>query len=72
MSEWIRLMGDKFEERPYRECPNCGKYKFRKEMGYYRISGHLWWSKHKWLLLETCKNCKYDTNLKEFDNQPEL
>lgn len=55
--EWARLRAEssKREERPYRECPNCGLYKFRAIRWY--EGGLLTAKKTKYV--ERCANCKY-------------
>lgn len=52
-SEWASVGGGQFEERPYRECPNCGRYRFRRifSPGGFILSD---------VELERCRECKLD------------
>lgn len=57
MQHWQRIPNNLWhdEEIPYRECPNCGRYKFRVLR---RFEGSLL-TKRKKEHQEKCSNCKY-------------
>lgn len=53
-SRWTPAMksGRPIEERPYRECPNCGRFRFRWKY----LHGGLLSSEKAW---EMCDECKF-------------
>ena len=58
VQNWTEIHPDSiiYEERPYRQCPNCDRYKFRATKIY--KGGLLTVKRTEYT--ESCKNCKYE------------
>lgn len=76
--QWVKLRPGNAhsweEKQPYEECPNCGRYEYRKMRLYHAgiIRCIILGKDPYYTVYSSCKNCKYSTEEEEISVEGRL